>query len=123
MIELPGSAGGKEEGAENPTLIVATGPSYYDYEGLVPGHMNIMATHTDAETVPDIEFVIEIRMTESPKVTVDKILALGGKLIGEIPEADNWASMFPVADPFGNWKDMSEEHIDKLSLFWPPKSF
>ena len=60
----------------------------------------------------------------------------------EIPEADNWASMFPVADPFGNvyklwkcpdtrtwtdpesgWKDMSEEHIDKLSLFWPPKSF
>ena len=50
--------------------------------------------------------------------------------------------MFPIADPFGNvyklWKcpdtrtrtdsesgrkDMSEEHIDKLSLFRPPKSF
>lgn len=142
MIELPGSAGGKEEGAENPNLIVATGPSYYDYEGLVPGHMNLMGMYSDQETVPDVELLLEIRMTESPKVTVDKILALGGKLLGEIPDADNWASMFPVEDPFGNvyklwkcpdtrtwtdpesgWKDMPEERIDKLSLFWPPKSF
>lgn len=142
MIELPGSAGGKPEGSENPSVIIATGPSYYDYEALVPGHINLMAVHTREETVPDIDFILEIRMTESPQVTVDKILALGGELIGEIPEADNWASMFPVSDPFGNvyklwkcpdtrtwtepeagWKDMSEEQIDKLSLFWSPKSF
>ncbi len=142
MIELPGSAGGKEEGAENPNVIIATGPSYYDYEALVPGHMNLMGVHTDETVVPDVTFLLEIRMTESPKVTVDKVLALGGKLLGDIPDADNWASMFPVADPFGNvcslwkcpdtrtwtdpesgWKDMPEEHIDKLSLFWPPKSF
>lgn len=142
MIELPGSAGGKTEGAENPNVIIATGPSYYDYEALVPGHMNLMAMYTEQETVPDIDFIIEIHMTESPRFTVDKIVALGGKLLGEIPETDNWASMFPVSDPFGNvyklwkcpdtrtwtdpesgWKGMSEEHIDKLSLFWPKKDF
>ena len=104
--------------------------------------MNIMGAYTEEDVVPDVEFVIEIRMTESPKVTVDKIVALGGKLIGELPEKDTWSSAFPVADPFGNiytlwkvpptrtWTDpesgyegMSEEHIDKLSLFWPKKDF
>lgn len=142
MIELPGSAGGKAEGAENPTLICATGPSYYDYEGLVPGHMNTMAAYTEEETVPSFEFILEIRMTEPATVTSNKILAAGGTKIDEVPEADNWASMFYIGDPFGNilklwkcpdtrtwtdpesgWKDMTEERIDKLSLFWPPKNF
>ena len=142
MIELPGSAGGKEEGAENPSLIAATGPSYYDYEGLVPGHITLMVMHSESEVLPNAEFVIEIRMTESPKITADKVISYGGKLLDEIPDADNWASMFRVADPFGNilklwkcpdtrtwtdpesgWKGMSEEHIDKLSLFWKKKDF
>ena len=94
MIELPGSAGGKEEGAENPTLIVATGPSYYDYEGLVPGHMNIMATHTDEETVPDIEElssdaelrakVVELIAEAGEAVNLEdaKVIVTGGRGIG-----------------------------------------
>lgn len=142
MIELPSSAGGKAEGSEDPTLAVATGPSYYDYEGLVPGHISLMVSHTDEETVPETGFMLEIRMTENAKVTADKIISLGGKVLDDIPETDNWASMFRATDPFGNvfklwkcpdtrawiepesgWKGMPEEHIDKLSLFWPPKSY
>ena len=141
MIELPETAGGKPLGDPHPSLLIATGPSYYDYEGLVPGHMNFMA-HYDEGDLREISFMVEIHMDQPPKTTVDKIVALGGKLIGEMPEKDTWSSAFPVSDPFGNiytlwkfpptrtWTDpesgyegMSEEHIDKLSLFWPKKDF
>lgn len=141
MIELPETAGGKPAGDPHPGLLIATGPSYYDYEGLVPGHMNFMANYSEGE-LPDIGFMVEIHMDQPPKTTVDKILALGGTLIGELPEKDTWSSAFPVSDPFGNvytlwkvpptrtWTDpesgfegMTEEHIDKLSLFWPKKDF
>ena len=141
MIELPETAGGKPLGDPHPSLLIATGPSYYDYEGLVPGHMNFMA-HYDEGDLREISFMVEIHMDQPPKTTVDEIVALGGKLIGEMPEKDTWSSAFPVSDPFGNiytlwkvpptrtWTDpesgyegMSEEHIDKLSLFWPKKDF
>lgn len=141
MIELPETAGGKPQGDPHPSLLIATGPSYYDYEGLVPGHMNFMAHHAEGE-LPEISIMVEIHMDQPPKTTVDKIIALGGKLMGEMPEKDTWSSTFPVSDPFGNiytlwkvpptrtWTDpesgyegMSEEHIDKLSLFWPKKDF
>lgn len=141
MIELPETAGGKPAGDPNPSLLIGTGPSYYDYEGLVPGHINMMAHH-DPDELSDINFMVEIHMDQPPKTTVDKIVALGGSLIGELPEKDTWSSSFPVSDPFGNvltlwkvpptrtWTDpesgyegMSEEHIDQLSLFWPKKDF
>lgn len=139
IMELAESSGGKPIGDEHPSLILATGPSYYDYEGLVPGHMNAMAHYCEDELdKPDI--VMEIHMYESPEVTVGKVSAMGGRLLGDIPEKNDWASMIHVEDPFGvkwtlwrcpptrTWTDpesgyegMSEEHIDKLSLFWSPK--
>lgn len=141
MIELPETAGGKPLGDPNPSVLVATGPSYYDYEGLVPGHMNFMA-HYDEGELSEVVFMVEIHMDQAPKTTVDKITANGGQLLGKLPEKDNWSSTFPVSDADGNvytlwkvpptrtWTDpesgyegMTEEHIDKLSLFWPKKDF
>ena len=91
--------------------------------------------------------VEELQSADAIEADIDNdvnyfLVFLGGKLIGEMPEKDTWSSAFPVSDPFGNiytlwkvpptrtWTDpesgyegMSEEHIDKLSLFWSPKSF
>lgn len=141
MIELPESAGGKPVGDPHPTLLIATGPSYYDYEGLVPGHMNAMAHYCEGE-LDKVSIMMEIHMYENSINTARKVQETGGKLLNEIPEKDTWSSMVLIEDPFGSgwslwkcpptrtWTDpesgyqgMSEEHIDRLSLFWKPKAY
>ena len=48
MFETPVAAGGKTPGDPQPNCLVATGPSYETWEGVVPGHMNAMAEQSGA---------------------------------------------------------------------------
>jgi len=104
MFELPGAAGGKEPGSDNPSVLIATGPSYETWEAVVPGHMNMMAHHTGEGTeLKDVSFMMEIHMDEPVKITADNVIKYGGAVVGEIPEEkEGWTSSLIIRDPDGN---------------------
>lgn len=103
MFELPSTVGGAEEGSETPSLVIATGPSYETWEGIVPGHMTAMA-HYDPVGDAHPSLFMEISMDVPVEETVAKLESLGGKMIGEKPDPDKgaWNSMVDVEDPSGN---------------------
>lgn len=109
MFELPEAAGGMKKGSPTPSLLIATGPSYETWEGLNPGHMNCMASYTDAEKVPKPTVMAEIHMDRPVRDTVDEMIRYGATLVGELPqESDGWVSQAFIRDPSGNdfrlWK-------------------
>lgn len=102
MFELPEAAGGQKKGSATPSLLIATGPSYETWEGLNPGHMNVMAYHCSGELEiprPSMEVHMDIPFAD----TIGKVQEYGGKLIGEMPEErDDWMVTANVCDPSGN---------------------
>ena len=102
MFELPEAAGGKEPGSDTPSVLIATGPSYETWEGVVPGHMNFQAAYAEGELEP-VHYMMEIHMDEPVKCTADKVVQYGGAVVGEIPEEkDGWSTSLTVSDPDGN---------------------
>lgn len=108
MFELPESAGGAPQGSERPSVLIATGPSYETYEGVVPGHLNVSAHYAlSDEEKPG--FCAEIHMDRPVRETFEDMIAHGGTLIGEMPqESEGWATGGVICDPSGNtisvWK-------------------
>lgn len=102
MFELPEAAGGQKKGSETPSLLIATGPSYETWEGLNPGHMNVMAYHSDGELKPPFPS-LEVHMDVPFSETISEVEKYGGRLIGKMPEEnDNWMVSANVYDPSGN---------------------
>lgn len=102
MFELPEAAGGKTPGSDTPSVLIATGPSYETWEGVVPGHMNFMAHHAESES-DVVGFTMEIHMDEPVKCTADNVVKHGGSMVGEIPEdKEGWSTSLTIADPNGN---------------------
>ncbi|RZI94382.1 MAG: hypothetical protein EOO67_04780 [Microbacterium sp.] len=118
MFVLPETAGGVETGSQNPSLVLATGPSYETWEGIVPGHMTAMAHH-DPTGDGHPGLFMEMHMDRPIAETVAKIRAHGGTVLDEGPadEKDDWNSMITVADPSGNiltlWKCPSSRTWDE----------
>lgn len=110
MFELPVAAGGMEKGSPNPSLLIATGPSYETYEGATPGHMNAMAHYAgDNHDLEPIVPMLEINMWEPLTDTLNDLISKGAVLVGDMPEEkEGWTSSAYVLDPSGNklylWK-------------------
>lgn len=104
MFELPEAAGGKKPGDPNPSLLIATGPSYETWEGVCPGHMNMGAHYVgEGGKIEPATFMMEIHMDEPVKMTADNVVAHGGSVVGEIPEdKEGWSTSLTIADPSGN---------------------
>jgi hypothetical protein len=108
MFELPETAGGTELGEAKPSLLVATGPTYETWEGYLPGHMNAIV-HYDPDGSKGYVMMTEVHMDVPLAETVDKLVAAGATLVGELPpESDDWVTSVNIADPDGNvlnlWK-------------------
>ena len=108
MFELPEAAGGEKKGSDTPALLIATGPSYETWEGLNPGHMNMIARYS-AEKPGPVVFSGECHMDRPLKETAREIIEHGGSIVGEVPEEkDGWSSTLIARDPSGNviplWK-------------------
>lgn len=108
MFELPEAAGGVKKGSANPSLLIATGPSYETWEGLNPGHMNFMGTYVEGE-LPKLTVMSEIHMDRSVTDTVVEMVEYGATNVGDLPqESDGWVSQAFIKDPSGNdfrlWK-------------------
>lgn len=118
MFELPQTAGGVEAGSTNPSLVIATGPSYETWEGFVPGHMTAMA-HYDATGDGHPGLFMEIHMDAPVAETLATVEAHGGKIIGDKPadNDDDWVSLVNIEDPAGNvltlWKCPSSRTWDE----------
>jgi len=108
MFELPESAGGAPQGSARPSLLIATGPSYETYEGVVPGHLNVSAHYADGKMEKPC-FCIELHMDRPVQETFEDMIAHGAELLGEMPkESEGWATGGSIKDPSGNvlgvWK-------------------
>ena len=102
MFELPEAAGGAKKGSDNPSLIIATGPSYETWEGLNPGHMNFMAYYAENKE-NQVVFIGECHMDKPLKETAAEIVAHGGSIVGEVPEEkEGWTCVLTARDPSGN---------------------
>ena len=120
MFELPEAAGGKKPGSDTPALLIATGPSYETWEGVVPGHMNVMAFYAKDE-LPAPTYTMEIHMDQSIVRTAERVLQHGGSIVGEVPEErEGWGGeggRFVIQDPNGNefslWKCPSSRTWDE----------
>ena len=107
MFELPEAAGGTKPGGDTPALLIATGPSYETWEGVVPGHMNVIAGYAgDGAEKCAITFTMEIHMDEPIAMTAERTLSHGGSIVGEVPEEkEGWGGQggrFAILDPNGN---------------------
>ena len=116
MIEAPVAASGVPEGDEHPTILIATGPSQPDYEGLVAGHMNALV-HWVPEKIEPHGVFIELTMDKSVEESVQAFVDAGGTLVLDtnesahakpLQENTNWLIDAVVDDPAGNrlflWK-------------------
>lgn len=102
LFELPEAAGGAKKGSDRPSLLIATGPSYETWKGLTPGHMNVMAFHTDDEPLPPYPSM-EVHMDQPYAMTADEVISAGGTLLGELPpDRDDWMVSAKFLDPSGN---------------------
>ena len=123
MFELPVAGGGKELGSDQPDVIIATGPSYETYEGLVPGFINVFGKKKTKERDKAV-FLMEIEMDEPVSVTGDMVKRYGGTVISEIPEPDiPGASMhITYTDPSGNvwdgWRCPDTRTWDEAETFY-----
>lgn len=127
MIEMPVAASGVPAGDEHPSLLMATGPSQYDYEGVTPGHMNMFVHWAPGEIEKQGPFT-EIHMDRPLEETIQKIIDHGGKLILDKTKSalakplddskQSWEIHAVVEDPAGNylylWKCPSSRTWDEL---------
>ncbi len=110
MFEVPVASGGKTPGDPQPNLLVATGPSYETWEGVVPGHMNCMAGQSESGKPEPFSMFTECHMDRPILETIREVLENGGSVVGEMPTGDSegWLSQVMIADPCGNvhklWK-------------------
>lgn len=105
MFETPVAAGGKTPGDPQPNCLVATGPSYETWEGVVPGHMNCMAEQSGAR----FSMFTECHMDRPIAVTAQEVIDNGGAVVGDMPtDSEGWMSQCLITDPCGNthklWK-------------------
>lgn len=108
MFELPESAGGVQQGSDRPSVLIATGPSYETYEGVVPGHLNVSAHYASGEMEAPV-FCAELHMDRPVKETFEDMIEHGAQLLGEMPqESEGWSVGGAIKDPSGNvltvWK-------------------
>ncbi|MDE7434906.1 MAG: hypothetical protein K2N01_03650 [Lachnospiraceae bacterium] len=127
MIEMPEAASGIPAGDEHPSLLIATGPAQYDYEGVTPGHMN-MAAHWAQGELENPGPWMEIHMDRPLEDTIQEIIDHGGKLILDQSKSalakplddskQSWQIHAVVEDPAGNyiylWKCPSSRTWDEL---------
>ncbi len=127
MIEAPEAVSGLPAGDPNAAVIIATGPAQYDYEGVTPGHMNVLAPHAEGDIEPIGAFT-EIEMDDPLEETIQKMLDHGGKLILDKSKSgfakplddskQSWAPHAVMEDPAGNylylWKCPSSRTWDEL---------
>lgn len=127
MIETPEAASGVPAGDPHPGLLIATGPSQYDYEGLAPGHMNMFA-HWSAGELEKMGPFMEIDMECPLQETIQKMLDHGGELILDKTKSalakplddskQSWQPHAVIKDPAGNylflWKCPSSRTWDEL---------
>lgn len=127
MIECPESACGIPSGSPHATMVIGTGPSQYDYEGLTPGHSNLMVHWAPGE-LEKIGPLVEIHMDKPLEETVQQIVDHGGKLILDksksvyVKALDEWREGWEidavVEDPAGNylylWKCPDSRTWDEL---------
>lgn len=114
------SVGGTDD-MEHPDVIIATGPTYESWEGRIPGHMNMISHYAPGE-LPDVNFTTEVHMDEEMQVTADKVLTLGGRVIGKVQKNIPSQSQFlNIQDPFGNlwpmWKCRDSRTWDEAESF------
>lgn len=116
MIEMPEAVSAIKPGDEHPALIIGTGPCQADYEGSVPGHMNLMVFWTPDELAKPGPYM-EISMDRPLADTLADIEANGGRIITDKKESflaripvdeDSWEPTCVIEDPAGNrlylWK-------------------
>lgn len=111
MIEMPEAVSAIKPGDEHPALIIGTGPCQADYEGSVPGHMNLMVFWTPGELAEPGPYM-EISMDRPLKDTLADIEKYGGRVITDKAESflarvpvdeDSWEPTCVVKDPAGNY--------------------
>lgn len=132
MIELPAPVSGIKPGDEHPTLFVATGPTQYDFEALLPGHMHFYAIYAPGEKLEKLGSVIEIHMDRPLEQTIQQIVDHGGRLVLDKRESvlakplddskQSWQIHAVIEDPAGNylylwkcpssrtWKELEAEY-------------
>lgn len=116
MIEVPEAVSGIKPGDAHPGLIIATGPCQPDYEGSMPGYMNLMAFWTPDELAKPGPYM-EISMDRPLADTLADIERWGGKILtdkadsflAKVPQdVDSWEPTCVAKDPAGNhlylWK-------------------
>ena len=127
MIETPEAASGIPAGDPHPSLLLASGPAQYDYEGVTPGHMNGFLHWAPGE-LEKIGPFMEIDMERPLEETIQKILDHGGKLILDKSKSalakplddskQSWEIHAVIEDPAGNylylWKCPSSRTWDEL---------
>ena len=126
-IEMPVAASGIPAGDPHPSLLIATGPAQYDYEGVTPGHSNLFVHWAPGE-LERIGPFMEIEMDDPLEETIQKILDHGGKLILDKKlsalakplddSRQSWEIHAVIEDPAGNylylWKCPSSRTWDEL---------
>lgn len=127
VIEAPEAASGKPAGDPHPGLLVATGPAQYDYEGVTPGHMNLMPFWAPGE-LEKIGPIMEIDMERPLEETIQAIVDHGGTLILDPGKSSlakplddskqSWEVHAVIEDPCGNylylWKCPPSRTWDEL---------
>ena len=128
MVEAPEALSGIPAGDPHPGLILATGPSQYDYEGVTPQHMNAVVFHTPGSNPEPIGSFTEIDMERPLEETIQDILDHGGKLVLDKSKStlakplddskQSWEPHAVIEDPAGNylylWKCPSSRTWDEL---------
>ena len=127
IIEAPEAASGIPKGDPHPSLIIATGPAQYDYEGVTPGHMN-MFPHWAPGELEKMGPFMEIDMDTPLGDSIKKMIDRGAKLILDKKKStlakplddskQSWQLHAVVEDPAGNylylWKCPSSRTWDEL---------
>lgn len=127
FIEMPEAASGVPAGSEHPSLLIATGPAQYDYEGATPGHINGFVHWAPNEIEKQGPFM-EIHMDRPLEKTIQDIIDHGGKLILDKDKSalakplddskQSWEVHSVIEDPAGNyiylWKVPSSRTWDEL---------
>ena len=87
-------------------LFAATGPGWNNWEPMFPSFAYAyMKAKKNDPTCRNPKIVVEV---DSVAEIMDKIVPYGGRTLREA---------------YVNEEGMSEDHIDRLSLFWPKKDF
>lgn len=122
---LPGSSSfiDGETPPDKPHLIIATGPSYETYEGLVPGHVNILAHYRKSPDMERTLFTSEIHMDEPVVFTARNVLACGGRVLNAIePDEPGKSAFLEIADPAGNrwslWRCPDSRTWDEAETYY-----